>query len=390
MRRSRRKFLLTGATATLSVGAGCTSLLEGENGRSGDDEDDGKGDGNENGDPIPAADWPSFQRSPRNDGYATSAAPTAEPSKRWTTTLSGAIGDQVAVVDGTVYAATDDGTVHALEAANGDERWAESLEGGRTQCPCVVDGRVVVGTDAGELVALNAANGKREWTAELAGPVAGPTAADGTVYVGTSEDPTAYAVDATDGDELWSTGLGLDAVDYPAVTDDGVYIGAERSLEGELYALDPIDGDERWVHEGSRMQSPTVIEGDIVAPSLTVEVLTASGVSHRQFGFRGHVLSSPAATSDALFAGSTGGRFAAVDRGHEWNTDVGGRPISAPAVTDEAVYLTNGGPELVALAVETGDQRWSRPLEGEFATGPTVADDAVFVGTDAGELVVFD
>ncbi len=400
MKHSRRRVLLTGAAATVSASGGCASLLDGENGGTADDGNGGEGDSDEDetsageDDPeIAADDWPSFQRTPTNDGYTPSTAPTGDPSERWSTTLSGSIDDQVTVVDGTVYVATDAGTVHALDAADGDERWSESLEGGRSQSPCVVDGLVVVGTEEDELVALDAADGEREWTTELAGPVAGPTAADGTVYVGTSDEPVAYAIDAADGDEQWSAELSLDAVDYPAVADDAVYVGVEEGLDGRLHALDRIDGSEAWLHEGARMQSPTLVEDDIVAPSLTVELLTPDGVSHRGFGFAGHVIWSPAATSEAVFAGSTGGRFAAFERadtGTDWNVEVGRRPISAPAVTDDAVYLTAGEPKLVALAVRTGDRLWARSLEGEFATGPAVADEAVFVGTDEGRLVAFE
>lgn len=393
MRESRRRVLLTATAATLSVGAGCVGLLDGDDDGTDDESDDESGDESEP--KIPPGDWPSFQRSPRNDGYTPASAPTEEPTERWSTTLSGALEEQVAVVDGVVYAATDDGTVHALEAASGDEVWTESLEAGRSQCPCVVDGLVVVGTLEGDLVALDASEGNREWTTELAGPVAGPTAADGTVYVGTSEEPTAYAVDAADGDELWSADLAVDAVDYPAVTEDGVYVGAEHVRDGRLYAFEPADGDERWVHEGTRMQSPTAVEDDIVSPSLSVDVLSPGGSVRGGFGFRGHVLWSPAATTDAIVASSTGGRVAAVDRtdyGRDWNVEVGRRPLPAPAVTDERVYLTAtvDGPELLALDVDTGDRQWSRSLNGATATGPAIADGAIFVGNDQGRLVALE
>lgn len=340
--------------------------------------------------------WPSFQRSPGNTGDAGSTtAPTTAPTERWRASLPGAVAEQVAIVDGTVYASTDAGTVHALDAATGDERWAESLDGGRSQCPCVVDGLVVVGTETGTLIALNAADGDREWATDLAGPVSGPNAADGTVYVGTSDERVAYAIDAASGDEEWAVRVDGDVVGYPAVTDDGVYVGAETlsTLEGWLHALDPADGSPMWDHEGDRMQPPTAIEDTVLAPSLQVGIYSTSGRLRGGFSVGGHTLSSPAATTDAIYAGSTGGRFAAMERdgpGSIWNVEVGRRPISPAAVTDEAVYLTADGPTLLALDVETGDEYWSRSLEGEYATGPAIADGAIFVGTDSGSLIAFE
>ncbi|WP_323172953.1 PQQ-binding-like beta-propeller repeat protein [Natrialba sp. PRR66] len=385
------------SVAALSIGAGCTSSVGGDAGESeSDGADAGTGDGGEPehaGTDVPTDDWPSFQRTPGNSGYILSSAPTADPDERWSTTLSGALEAQVAVVEGTVYASTADGTVHALEAASGDELWAESLAGSCSHCPCVADGFVVVGTDAGELVALSAADGDREWEIDLAGPAAGPTAAHGVVYVGTSGVPVASAVDVTDGTERWTTELASPAVDYPAVDGDSVYVGVEEGLDGGLHAFDPADGDERWLHEGDRMRSPTIAGGAVVAPSLTISVLTHAGRPRAGFGFAGHIRSSPAVTSDAIVVGSTGGQVAAAKRGDVgvyWSVEVGQRPISAPAITDESVYLTAGGPELVALDTGTGELRWTRSLAGELATGPAVADGAVFVGTDEGRLVAFE
>ncbi|WP_254762561.1 PQQ-binding-like beta-propeller repeat protein [Natrinema marinum] len=400
MNASRRRFLtVTTSTTALSAGAGCTSLLDETSDEKRDADEGNGGDGdrdtNESTSGLAPDDWPSFQRTARNDGYSPSTAPTDEPTERWSTTLSGTIDEQVAVVDGTVYAATDDGIVHALDAASGDKQWTESLEGGRSQCPCFVNGLVVVGTDTGELVALSATDGTREWTAQLAGPVSGPTAAGGTVYVGTGEEPTAAAIDAATGDELWSTPLAVDADDYPAVDGAGVYVGAQDGWDGRVYALEAADGSDRWEYDGTRMQPPTVAESGVLAPFSTIEVLPRDDGSRRQIGITGEVLASPAATPDLTVYGTDLGFVGAVSHERDgsdagWGRSVGQYAISAPAVTDAAVYVTMIGPELFALDVEVGTVLWSRSLEGTTATAPTVADGAVFVGTDEGRLVALE
>ncbi|MFC4540601.1 PQQ-binding-like beta-propeller repeat protein [Halosolutus amylolyticus] len=389
-----------------AVGAGCLSAL------GGDDDPDGTGEGDaaddgpaDDEDDDGAADstslgWPSFQGSPGNTGVAGPVdAPTTEPTERWDASLPGAVTDQVAIVDGTVYACSDAGTVHAIDVASGDEQWSTTVDedGGQSQCPCVVGDRLVLGTESGSLVALDREDGTERWTTALPGPVSGPTAAGGTVYVGTREDPVCRAVDASSGDVRWTfdPDPAVDVVDYPAVTDDLVYVGAEDTsvLDGRLYALDRATGTERWSHEGARMQPPTVAGEHVAAPSLQVTIYDHAGGERGGFGFAGHVLSSPAATADAYFVGSTGGRLAAMRRresGTHWNVDVGRRPVSAPAITDDAVYVTSGGPVLQAIDRDRGDERWSRSLDGEFASGPAVAGDVVVVGTDTGRLVAFE
>lgn len=397
MKHSRRRLLSASTAAAVTAAAGCVGLLDGDeanDGGEGENETDGRTDaGSSSGANIPIDDWPSFQRSPRNDGYTPGTAPTDDPAERWSTTLPGAVTEQVAVVDGTVYAATDAGTVHALDAVSGDEQWTEPLEGGRSQCPCVVDGLVVVGTAAGELVALDATDGEREWATELAGPVAGPTAADGTIYVGTSEAPTAYAIDAADGDELWSTELAVDVLDYPAITGDGVYVAAEEPWDGRLHGLDRSDGTERWTREQTRMGTPTIFGDDIVSLSRTPALLSPAGEQRSGFGIVGDVFTSPAATTETLVVGTGDGDVKAIARedfDRVWTTPVSQYPISASAVTDGAAYVTTNEPELLALDLESGDRTWDRLLEGGSVTAPTIADGAVFVGTDAGQVVAFD
>lgn len=116
MNAHRREFLTAASAAVLSAGAGCADLLDGDTSDTDDSDDEDGDETNEtdeadaSGTEISADDWPSFQRTPRNDGYAPASAPTDDPAERWSTTLSSPLEEQVAVVDGTVYAVTDDGT----------------------------------------------------------------------------------------------------------------------------------------------------------------------------------------------------------------------------------------------------------------------------------------
>lgn len=401
MNRSRRTVLRAGSVALLGTGAGCVSSLREDSAEP--DESNGGGDdpGENDGDDQPAVEmasdgWPSFQGSPGNTGNAGStAAPTTEPTERWRVTLPGAVTDQVAVVDGTVSASTDAGTIHALEANSGDERWSTTVDGGRSQCPCVVDGRVVVGTESGSLVALDLESGDEVWTADLSGPVMGPTAADGTVYVGTRGEPAVHAVDAASGDVSWTfePEPAFDVVNYPAVTDDHVFVGTEAVIEARFHALDRRKETEEWMREVTRAGPPTVSGSLVAVPSTTVRIYQHDGFPRGGFSGRGSNAASPAVSSDAYFTGSTGGRFSAYKRddvGVHWGIDLEHPVASAPAITDDAVYVALETGILRAMSRESGETLWTRSLEGEDASGPAVAEGAVFVGTDAGRLVAFE
>lgn len=381
MKLSRRDLSATVAASALAGTAGCVGFLE-----------------EEASDPaIAATDWPSFQRTARNHGDTEASGPGDEPTERWTVDLPGGIGDQVAVVDGTVFACTGAGTVHAVDAASGDEDWSKTAAGARRQCPCAVGDLLVFGTESGDLVAVDRETGDEEWRVELTGPVAGPTAHGGHVYVGTEASPTVYAVDAAEGTIEWETAVDAPVVEYPAATDDAVYVGTENTamLEGWIHRLDADTGDVDWTKEGTRMQSPAVAGGNVYAPSLDMAVYRPSGFRSGVRAVYGHILWTPAFTETASVIIGTGGILVAkpLDTDNDapdWYLELEGRPHSGPVVADDRIYLVGDDAELVGCDYEAGTELWRRPLDGEFGNRPAVADDALFVGTSAGTLYAFE
>ncbi|AGB14848.1 WD40-like repeat protein [Halovivax ruber XH-70] len=378
MNVSRREVSAMLAGSTLVSTAGCIDFLAAE----------------ETEPAIGPTDWPSFQRTARNHGYTEAGGPGDEPTERWRVDLPGGVGEQVAVVDGTVYVCTEAGSVHALDAKSGDEEWAEHGYGAKAHCPCVVDGQVVFGTETGDIVALDRTDGSEAWTTELSGPVAGPTPAGDELYVGTTESPRVYALGATDGEIEWNAPVDAPVVDYPAVTDDAVYVGTENTamLQGWIHRVNRESGDVTWTREGSRMQSPAVADETIYAPSLTMEVYEPSGFRSGVQSVSGHILWTPAVTDGTSVVIGTGGILATKSRddGPDWILELEGRPHSGPVVAEDRVYLVGDEAVLVGIDYQQGEVQWRRPLDGEFGRRPAVADDALFVGTSDGALYAFE
>ena len=77
------------------------------------------------------------------------------------------IGDRVfttpAVAHGTVYAASGDGNVVALDAVTGEERWTTSLSVPITAAPSVAGDTVLVGAEDGRVFGLSAHSGEVTW-----------------------------------------------------------------------------------------------------------------------------------------------------------------------------------------------------------------------------------
>jgi outer membrane protein assembly factor BamB len=103
----------------------------------------------------------------------------------------------VVVADGVVYLRDNNGTVHAISAANKKQLWSKTGTAAGPYGPAVAGGRVYY-TTALALQALDAKSGDPVWAfnapnnAEL---LATPVVANGLVFIG-SYDDALYAVQA--------------------------------------------------------------------------------------------------------------------------------------------------------------------------------------------------
>ena len=95
-----------------------------------------------------------------------------------------------AVVDGVVYATTNEGRVLAVDAATGEQLWSKRLPGPLWGSPVVVDGTLLVGDCAGVFHAFTLQPDRSEpaeaWSLELGGCIeATPAVWDGRILIGT-------------------------------------------------------------------------------------------------------------------------------------------------------------------------------------------------------------
>jgi len=163
---------------------------------------------------------------------------------------------------GRVYVVGSDGTLRALDAANGSVQWSQptAVTG---NSPAVDSGRVFVGAD--KLYAFDAMTGNANWTVTTNAPVSAPAVVSGVVYVivgpGTSGAMVA-AYRASDGMLLWSTGVTY-ADQAPAVAQGVVYLDSAAAV----VALNATNGAQNWstsfTPSGSGAQPPAVAGGRV-------------------------------------------------------------------------------------------------------------------------------
>jgi outer membrane protein assembly factor BamB len=297
---------------------------------------------------------------PRGDAGRSGAmpgpGPAAAPTERWRFAAGAVVVRAPAVAGDTVYVATKNGGLFAVDAATGEERWGfDAGEEANVFAPAIAGGFVIVtiwGGDGPVLAAFDRDTGTEVWRRTLPGNPTEPVVADGVLYVaaGSSSDaPSAlYALAPETGEEVWRRefpdvhSLG-DAV---AVADGLVFATAfaPDSADGAgLYAVDAATGQVRWTFTGSAeiVSEPVVGDGVVLVVDLP------------------RVWALDAATG--------------AERWQVQGTGSGG----GAAVVGGVAYLRFEG-EVRAVAAASGEERWSAAISG-IAGAPAVAEGTVYL-----------
>jgi len=146
--------------------------------------------------------------------------------------------------DGTIFVADGHGVVESRDAADGGRNWQFSDLGNINTVPTFADGSLYVATEEPALHAIDPSIGTRQWRESLNGSPTSPVYADGVLYFG-ADDNYVYAHDADGGEELWNFQTGGSVVAPPVVVEGRVYAA---STDGILYALG----------EGSGIEAPDI------------------------------------------------------------------------------------------------------------------------------------
>jgi len=300
-------------------------------------------------------------------------------------------GSLDAVSDGTVYGREDwsrrgERGAFALDASDGEREWTYGdIGGSSTYTRLVVDDGVYfgygddeVGGGNGDLYALEA-SGEERWVRDVGGVYDAPVVDDGTVYV-SSDEGKAYAFDE-EGDEVWMEGFdapegnSTPLVSVEAVEDGVAYVKAY----GSLYALDATDGDEIWSYEGERVSNVAVSDGTVYTTRSGRVVAYAGGDklwNHEVEMTNPHLRG--VAHGNVYFAHRRDLRALEATEGDErWLEEVG---EDFPVVLGEEAVYTGGG-DLRSFSPE-GEERWAVGLDGSGLGGISLYGGSVYAVTE--------
>jgi len=255
-------------------------------------------------------------------------------------------GDRIYVPDGT-------GRLYAL-AGDGDRLWTaerpgvlEKLFGEDEPLAAGVpaaDGSGVYAAfeafddDRDALLLAYDHDGNRRWRRELEAPdarvPAGPTVADGVVYA--TAGGTVHAVDAETGDRRWRFVTGYGTAGPPSTDGDRVYVAAKN-----LYALDAAAGTEQW-----RVVNDSVAGRVRPDEARSLPYLARCPVAEGSVYLRAGAVDAD--TGRRLWGDDADDWLTGSDR--RVRPYVEGRPMSRPAVTAGALYLSHAHRGVVKVA----------------------------------------
>lgn len=167
-----------------------------------------------------------------------------------------------AVSNGILAVGTLDGHVYTYEAKSGKPLWTAEVDSSILSSPVFADDLILVRTDNGKITALNRADGSRAWvydqatipTLSLRG-TSNMVASHGAVFFG-SDNGKLVAIRLDNGAPIWDLTLSqqtgrtvierLDDSDGQLVLDDTTLYAA--AFHGHLHAVDARNGQSLWDH----------------------------------------------------------------------------------------------------------------------------------------------
>ncbi len=186
-------------------------------------------------------------------------------------TMSGAIIGGIIVDNNTIYFATSDGTVYALNASDLSFKWSQKIDSKIWSAPTVDGTALYVGCFDKAIYALNSADGSVKWKTKTEGAInSTPVVYNNMVYIG-DYSRHFYALDTATGNVIWTfpssdmgTGNPQNFFWAKPVVLNGIIYAA--NLDGNVYALDLATGKllKTYTLSYSIASSPVVVGNYLV------------------------------------------------------------------------------------------------------------------------------
>lgn len=270
----------------------------------------------------------------------------------------------------TIFAAAHDGTIIALDAANGSKRWKAKTDLPLSSGPATDGKLVVAGSSNGDVIALDAETGEFRWSVTVTSEVlAAALVVPDKVVIRTVNGKLA-ALNSLTGETLWTIQqsmprLSVRGTSVPVIANNMVISGFDN---GRIAAVDLSDGGVLWDVLLDAPSGRTAIER-LVDINSSVQI---AGGDVYVVGYQGR-LGAIALESGQLL----------------WSREMSS--YNGLAVDIKTIYVSDQRSELVALSRASGRELWRRKdFRNRDISGPAVVGGSVVVGDFEGNLQWYD
>ena len=315
-----------------------------------------------------------------------------------------------ALLGETLFAASPDGKVSAIDPDNGKPVWRTTLDQDISGAVGAGDGIVLVGTPEGVVIALDAQTGNELWSRQLSSEILAPPAAEFGVSVVRTIDGHIYGLSVDDGQQQWVfhrqvPSLSLRGNSTPLVVKGAVVAGFAN---GKIVAADLLSGTILWDisvaqasgrNEVERMidiDSTPVVVGSVLYVSAFQGTITALALGSRRILWSKDISSYTEVDADDenVYISGDDGAVTALDRltGETlWEqTDLLRRSLSGPVALGKYVAVSDFAGYVHVLRKTDGKIVGRSKLGGSgFSGAPVVYHDTIITMNKDGELIAF-
>ncbi|MBE9538418.1 MAG: outer membrane protein assembly factor BamB [Proteobacteria bacterium] len=273
---------------------------------------------------------------------------SVEIKKLWSRGIGDGQGEgyykiQPAIAGDTIYVASAEGEVAAINRQTGKLLWEVELDISLSGGVGVYDNALMVGSRDGSVLQLDAVNGSVNWSTRLSGEVLAPPQGNGKVVIAQSYEGRVQGLDFATGEKLWTFDsnvpvLTIRGTSTPILSNNMIYTGFAT---GRVLALDANTGAIAWEVRVAISQGRSEIE----------RMVDVDGTM--------------ALAGQELYAASYQGRLVAIDvsSGRKlWQQDVSS--FAGVSQGFGNVYVTDEDGTVTAYLRNGQGERWSQTALG--------------------------
>ncbi|WP_417544487.1 outer membrane protein assembly factor BamB [Marinobacter sp.] len=234
--------------------------------------------------------------------------------------------------------------------------------------PLDVGGTVYAASADGELLAVDAETGKLQWERDLSDRIFAGVGGDQAQLYLVTREADLVALSREDGRELWRKELPTEALAAPQ--SNGVLV-VTQTTDGRVLAFDTATGEKRWQYDGAvpalslRTAAAPLVGGDVVLASFS----------------NGKLIALSADVGQPLWQYEVGQPQGRTEL--ERLVDISGQPL----VLDSAVMVSGYQGKLALVDIRTGQEIWSRKASSLHA--PMVGGGNIYLSSANGNVIAY-